>query len=270
MKKNKYLLFAISLIMCLLLTGCGVSKEKQAATDAFKAEVSRIEAQLTERDSAVKSAEAIITAGKLGIDLTLKPTLEAAISSAKAITVEIPKIPSDVEKINTATEGLKAIDNSTSIKAVIDAQANLEKSIKQYEQMTAPKEAFIVERLKNVANVVEVSAVTEDNDPNGNLNKAGGYTASIYFSNKLVNQSEVDGNSVIDKGTDCGGNIEVYATADEANKRNTYLSNFDGTIFASGSHSVIGTVVIRTSNLLKASEQKAFEASIVEALTKLS
>lgn len=268
MKKNRYLIFLLSLIIFVLLSGC-TSKEKLAATDAYNSEVTRIEEQLAKRDSVVASAEAVITTRKLALDNTLIPTLETVISSAKAVSIEIPKMPGSVEEINKVIEELKAFDKSEVIKAVIDAQANLENSIKQYELVTAPKESFIIERLKNVPNITGISAVTEDTDPNGLLNKAGGYTASIYFSTDLVDQSKVNGTSIIDKGTDGGGSIEVYANADDANKRNTYLGAFDGSIFASGSHSVIGTVVVRTSNLLKGSEQKVLEASIVEALIAL-
>lgn len=269
MKKKIFQIFSLSLIMCYLLTGCGNSAEKIAATDAFKTETSRIEGQLAERDSVVKSAEELIAASKQALDETLTPTLETAVSSAKAVTFEIPKIPSGIEEINKVTKELKAIDNSAVITAVINAQKNLENSIKQYEQVTAPKESFVIERLKKVTYIADISAVTEDNDPNGKLNKAGGYTAQIYFSSKLVDQSKAVGKSIIEKGTACGGSIEVYSTADEANKRNTYLASFDGSVFASGSHKVIGSVIVRTSDLLMASKQKELEASIVEALTAL-
>ena len=59
---------------------------------------------------------------------------------------------------------------------------------------------------------------------------------------------------------------EVYATEEDALERDAYLAGFDGTAFASGSHTVVGTVVVRTSNLLTASQQKALEAEIVDTL----
>ena len=100
--------------------------------------------------------------------------------------------------------------------------------------MSCPTEAYVIKCLEKVPNVTGISAVTEDNDPNGNLNKAGGYTSP-----------------------------------EDAEKRNTYLASFDGSIFASGSHSVIGTVVVRTSNELKASQQKEMEANIIAALIEI-
>lgn len=77
----------------------------------------------------------------------------------------------------------------------------------------------------------------------------------------------VYGNSVIEQGTEGGGGIEVYATAEDAEKRREYLEIFDGGLFVSGSHTVIGTVLIRTSNELTATQQKEMETKIIEALT---
>ena len=79
--------------------------------------------------------------------------------------------------------------------------------------------------------------------------------------------SSVYGTSVIDQGTDGGGAIEVYATAEDAEKRRDYLATYDGGIFASGTHTVVGTVLVRTSNELKASEQQDMEAKLIAALT---
>lgn len=129
-----------------------------------------------------------------------------------------------------------------------------------------PSEDYVVDCLEKVPNIMEIECVTEDNDPNGNLNKAGGYTACVYFSVDLIDQSEVDGTTVIDKGTDCGGCIEVYANEEDAVKRNDYLAYFDGGILASGSHKVVGTCVVRTSDLLTATQQKLLENNIIFAL----
>ena len=74
---------------------------------------------------------------------------------------------------------------------------------------------------------------------------------------------------MIDKGTDAGGQIEVYATPEDAVKRDTYLAAFDGSAFSSGSHVVIGTCVVRTSNELKASQQNELTANIIAELTRV-
>lgn len=63
--------------------------------------------------------------------------------------------------------------------------------------------------------------------------------------------------------------MEVYATAEEAEGRDTYLGAFDGGMLSTGSHTVVGTCVVRTSDYLTASQQKDIEAAVIESLTRL-
>ncbi len=176
-------------------------------------------------------------------------------------------MPTTPEEINAETEKLNAINYSTVLSELSTAEDALEKSIKRYSLVDAPDESYVVQCLQTVPGIVDISAVTEDNDPNEHLNKAGGYTAQVFFSSNLIDQSSIYGTTLIDKGTDCGGSIEVYSNADDAVSREAYLAAFDGGIFTSGSHKVIGTVLVRTSNELTASQQKELEANIIAALT---
>lgn len=130
----------------------------------------------------------------------------------------------------------------------------------------APSEEYVISCLRKVPGIIDVEAVTEANDPNGQLNKSGGYISQVYFSYSLVNQDSVYGNTVIEKGTIAGGSIEVYKKAHEAKKRDGYLSEFDGGILTAGSHCVVGTIVIRTSSELTASQQKLLENNIIYSL----
>ena len=125
----------------------------------------------------------------------------------------------------------------------------------------------VVNKIKYIEGITAIDVATETHDPNGNLNKAGGYISQVYFSYYLVNQEELVEGDLVEKGTDAGGSIETYATADEAIKRNAYLSIFDGSVFSSGSHTVLGNMVIRTSDNLTASQQSALEAELIKCLS---
>lgn len=222
-----------------------------------------------ELNALISEAEALITKKEEALDNTLLPILETAISDAKAMKINISDMPKTESDIIAETTTLNEIDYTDTINNLLENKSALEKSIKQYTLVNAPSEAYIIKCLKKVPNIIDISAVTEDNDPNGKLNKAGGYTAQVYFSSDLINQSSIIGVTVIEKGTNCGGSIEVYSTVEEANKRNEYLKNFDGSLFDSGSHTVIGTVIIRTSDELMASQQKSMETNIIAALTEI-
>ena len=305
MKKTP-ILGLVMLLLCLSLSGCKSSDYKKAASfeeagdysealeiykeisdykdsadhialceamisaiDGYEAAKASAEEKNIVLDTEISSAESVIAEGKKPLDDTLIPALETAISETKAAKVSIPEMPSTVEEINRVTGELNAINYDEAMEQLHAHQNDLETSIKQYSLVDAPLEAYIIQCLSKVPNVVDISAVTEDNDPNGKLNKAGGYTAQVYFTSDLLNQGSVIGSTVIEKGTDGGGSIEVYANIEDAEKRNDYLASFDGSIFASGSHTVIGTVLVRTSDELTASQQKEMEANIIAELINI-
>lgn len=267
---RRILVFAVAACACMaMLTGCE-SDEMKTAKENLNTEIERIEGQISTLQEEISTAEALAATDEVPLDETVIPSLESAISLAKTIAFTAPSTPSGVEEVNAEVESLKAIDYEADIQALKDAELAVTNSIEQMKLVINPSEAFVIERLQGIEGVGDISAVTEENDPNGQLGKAGGYTATVYFTSPLVDQSDVIGTSVIEKGTDGGGAIEVYANADDANKRNDYLAAFDGGILSSGSHNVVGTVVVRTSDKLTASQQKQLEEAIIESLTRLS
>ncbi len=269
MKKFSLLLvLALSLTLCF--TGCS-NEEKEKATADFNEAISTAEKNNSDIQTAISDLQALIDSEDQPLDAATIDNAATVITEAETKIVEIPQIPSKTEEIISATETLlKNADCSESLTELQSANDTLSKSIKQMQQVTNPQESFIIERLTGLPNITGMEAVTEDNDPNGNLNKQGGYTATVYFSSDLVDQSEVYGETIVDKGTEAGGAIEVYATVEDADKRNEYLATFDGAgMLNSGSHSVVGTVVIRTSDKLTATQQKEMEQNIYNSLVEI-
>ena len=156
------------------------------------------------------------------------------------------------------------------------------------EKLINPSEEYVISCLKSVEQVDKIEAATEDHDPNNNLHKQGGYTSAVYFTitsievkkgsdggyvavvngeeQYLVLDENESADSPVDLGTDCGGQIEVYATVKDAERRNEYLSSFDGGAFSSGSHYILGSMVIRTSSNLRASQQQELTEQLIAAL----
>lgn len=244
---------------------CEAMLEAIQAYSEAKSDLDRKNADLA---SMIEEAEDLIAEGKKPLDDSLVPVLETSISEAKAAKQDIPPMPATEPEILEAVKTMESIDYSEALASLDNDKNALEKSVKQYELVDNPTEAYVIECLGKVEHVAHISAVTEDNDPNGHLNKPGGYTATVYYSDDRIDLDKaVYGNSVIEQGTEGGGGIEVYATVEDAQKRREYLEIFDGGLFASGSHTVIGTVLIRTSNELTASQQKEMETKVIEALT---
>ena len=144
--------------------------------------------------------------------------------------------------------------------------AGCNKDNSKYSLTHNPPIEDVRDAISSIEHITLIELVTKDNDPNGNLGKQGGYTGALFFLYALV--EAIDEESALEAGTDGGGCIEVYANEEDAKKRNDYLAIFDGTILASGSHVVLGTLVIRTSNELTPSQQSELETAIINALSK--
>lgn len=190
----------------------------------------------------------------------LKAVKEKAEADTKAIQEVV--IPEEIPEVP---------DYSDNIKSITESQRAYEDSIQGLKQITAPTDDFVMDRLKNIETIADMAPVTEDHDPNGQLNKQGGYIGCIYFKDIQVDRSKlyIENDNVIDIGTDGGGAIEIYTTKEEATSRSDYLGSFDSTGFASGSHYVYGTIVIRTSNYLTGTQQKELTQKILDELIKV-
>lgn len=148
-----------------------------------------------------------------------------------------------------------------------DMCLEVEGLLKIAEQLNAPTGDWVAERLSRVEGISGCQQVTEEQNPDGLLGKDGGFSACVYFSHKTVNQSEIPGSSIVEKGTDAGGAVEVYPTLADAKARVEYLAGFDGTILYSGSYAIVGTMVIRTSYKLTDEQQLILTHTITQALT---
>jgi hypothetical protein len=151
----------------------------------------------------------------------------------------------------------------------VGCNTNTEQSGDQnLDLVNKPSEAYVIECLKATPNIVNVAAVTKDNDPNGKLNTEGGYYSAIFFSTDFLDDKDLSGDDLIDEGTDAGGCIELYCSEEEATDRNDYLAKFDDSwLFNAGYHTTLGTIVIRTSQHLNEDDQETLENNIIAVLT---
>lgn len=274
--KRKYVLLSIVVIIVIAVAAgvywyTQIKLPHNSAVSSFEKIAKNVKSQNDNVESTVSSAQAILDSGNTPFDEATITNLQVAISEARESLRSIPARPIKTKDILVEIKKLKEpIDYSNLIKNVEENQTLLESSIAQMAQITNPTGDFVVLRLQQIAQIGEIQGVTEDNDPNGSLNKQGGYTSATYFTSTLVNQEDVYGSGVVEKGTNAGGCVEVYANIEDAQKRNEYLALFDGAgIMNSGSHNIFGTIVIRTSSKLTASQQAELETQIKEKLIAL-
>ena len=266
---------AIALVTLGMWWYVNIQMPHAEATRVFEAAANGLEQRNIELDGAILDLQDLMGSDESPLDPTTLDAASAAIGAAQAAKQDVPEMPVGTDDIRATAEDIDGMgDYTAELEALTAAQANLRQSIDQLKQVTDPSEQFVLERLSGLPSITGTEAVTEQNDPNGNLHKDGGYTSAVYFSSDLVDTSQLYAQpgytGIPAVGTDAGGCVEVYATAEDAEERNDYLASFDGTILNSGSHTVAGTCVIRVSYLLTASEQDAIEQSIVDSLTRLA
>lgn len=278
-KKTKLIIVAVVVVIAVIAGSLGAYfgyfKPHKEAVEAYNVVVSDIQEKTDQLDGEIKKLQELVDNEDKPLDETTIDAAKEALKNAGASKIVIGEMPKATKDILSRTKELSTpVDYSDELTALSTAYTNLENSKKQYKQVVNPSEEFVMQRILTVDDVADARAVTEDQDPNGNLHKAGGYTSTIYFESKTVNQSDVYvsgkyADVLIDKGTDAGGAIEVYENVEDAEKRRDYLATYDGTIYANGTHTVIGTVLVRTSNKLMATQQKELEQKVIDALTRL-
>ena len=278
-KKTKLIIVAVIVVIAVIVGSLGAYfgyfKPHKEAVEAYNVVVSDIQEKNDQLDGEIKKLQELVDNEDKPLDETTIDTAKEALKNAGASKIVIGEMPKATKDILSRTKELSTpVDYSDELTSLSTAYTNLENSKKQYKQVVNPSEEFVMQRILTVDDVADARAVPEDQDPNGNLHKAGGCTSTIYFESKTVNQSDVYvsgeyADVLIDKGTDAGGAIEVYKNVEDAEKRRDYLATYDGTIFANGTHTVIGTVLVRTSNKLTATQQKELEQKVIDALTRL-
>lgn len=272
MSKKKILIIGV-LVVALAITGgaCwwfGYEVPHREALASYENAASMVNSKNKKLDDSLAKLTKLIDSKDETLDPQTKKDASEVAKSAKKERRAVGEQPKKTDELNQeASELSKPLDYTATIARINGATTNVENGIKQLKQVTNPSQDFVMARLKEVPGILNMAPVTEDNDPNGNLNKVGGYTSTVYFESQNVDQLAVYGKDLIDKGADAGGAIETYKTDKDATKRNTYLGAFDGGILSSGSHKVIGTVLVRTSTKLTATQQNEFTQAIINALT---
>lgn len=273
-KKKISIIVAVVVVLAIIGGACwwwfGYEVPHREALASYESAVSMVNSKNKKLDGSLAKLEKLIDSKDETLNPQTKKDAAEVAKSAKKERRAVGEQPKKTDELNRkASELSKPLDYTATIAKLNKATTDVENGIKQLKQVTNPSQDFVMARLKEVPGIVNMEPVTEDNDPNGNLNKAGGYTSDVYFESQNVNQSDVYGNDLIEKGVDAGGAIETYKTNKDAAERDSYLGVFDGGVISSGSHKVIGTVLVRTSDKLTATQQNELTQAIIDALTRL-
>lgn len=257
------ILFAVVIAGFVTIRGYA---EKQAEKAAFDAMIQQTISATQEYNKAVEQFNASVEEYNHAVSLVCIDNIDGL-----PAVLEILKKESDSydEIVEAVENGILAESITADTNTIREMTAQVEALTAVVKQITAPTAEWITERLASISSISGTQAVTKDLDPDQLLGKEGGHSACVYFTVASLDASTIPGDTIVEKGTDAGGAIEVYATVEEAIARCDYLSGFDDTILYSGSYAIVGTMVIRTSYKLENAQQMALTRAITRELTTL-
>jgi len=238
--------------------------------------------------AAVEKAEnAVISVPKLSDVIGQTEEFVPSVRDIKGIIRETALLNKYTELLGNAVSVLEIPDYSEETALLEQAQKSLEDSIDLKVKITDPSPDKVISALSSVSGISSVIAATEDSDPFAMLGKEGGYTSCIFFESDMIpaELSEEETAEETDEsaestdaaeeeltetaepavlGTDAGGAVEVYETAELAQSRDEALTKTANEDL----HTVYGSMVIRLSSKLSSSQQQELLEAVKAALLK--
>lgn len=109
---------------------------------------------------------------------------------------------------------------------------------------------------KQVAEVTEAIAITEDNDPNDLIGRPNGYESGVILRDERGECDEL--------GVTCGAVLETWPDADAAQERSDYILGIleDSPALGSEYHYLDGATLLRVTGELTPSEAADYEAAL--------
>lgn len=187
--------------------------------------------------------------------------------SVSQITEYTEKLKDAKLDLDAKCKALEESINSVVIPDYTKEKADLEEkwkaaeySVASLQQVTDPKEDFVLSRIREIDTVVFTAPATSEQDPFGRLKKADGYLVCVFFQDSRVEEyAPVSSESeLLSIGKEAGGCVEVYRIKEQAEKRDADLNEAAG----QEEHMMLGTCIIRPSTYLTAEQQKDLEDTI--------
>lgn len=262
---------AVAFVLIVISTLLGLTHFNgtwKDATHNFNVVSNKLERMNDELDSLIQKSENLVETKDKALDEEKRAILKGTISDAKQARKEVSKKPLLAKDIEAATNMMDEVDYTEIVKSLEEKYNDFEKSIKQYKLVDNPTEEYLLTRLKTVKGIFNITAYTEETDTDKYLNKAKWYYSKIVFQHEDVKHLAIEyGHSIEEVGNPAGGCVEAFKTVEDAERRNQELQSQEGTVRSPGTHKVIGTVLVRTSDDLTTTKQKELEQAIIDALT---
>ena len=223
-------------------------------------------------DEVEAAASALAKIDYAAVTLALEEATTAyADSAARYALVDAPEPEFVLDRLARMPE-ISRIVAETDVLAADEAG-----SAEAPEEATEPAEETGIEPSAEEAPAEEAAdeadsteAPEEATEPAGETGEApeaaGEPVERVYFASALLSEAfaHLSDEELLAAGAECGGSVEIYATADEARQRDAEL---EASGAASGSHAAVGTLVVRVSEALPSAQRQEFLTQVIDALT---
>jgi len=209
-----------------------------------------------------------------------KPLAAAAAAIAVVTVLALVTTGCGSAKVPTSAQSASAAAAVASAAPGVVASAMAPQPTASATAWTEPTAADITRALSAGGfPVSHVIVYTSSTDPNGLLGRPGGYASKTAWVDRraVAYDARTSGLSyAMTLGTDLkadpggidnGGGVEVYPTAQGAEKRCAYLSAFQGGPVGDGYDWTAGCAVLRLSNYLTPQQAKAYQRAFEIAAT---
>ena len=221
-----------------------------------------------EADSAEAPEEAVEPAEETGIEPSVEeaPAEEVAEEADGAEAPEEATEPAEETGIEPSAEEAPAeevAEEADGAEAPEEAAEPAEETGIEPSAEEAPAE----EAADEADSTEAPEEATEPAGETGEAPEAAGEPVErVYFASALLSEAfaHLSNEELLAAGAECGGSVEIYATADEARQRDAGLAESGA---ASGSHAAVGTLVVRVSEALPSAQRQEFLAQVIDALT---
>lgn len=207
------------------------------------------------------------------LDKYNKITATSSVENIKGCKAPAKKLSLSSEKKEDIKKSLENGNSVKKIKKDTDTIntwiGNLKNSIEIAEQVKKPTVDWVKSKLSIIDKINTIETVTDSNVITKHLGENSNCSGIVYFSIKDIEEDSVEGKTIVEKGTDVGGCIEIYNNLHSAKDRCEYLGEFDGTYLYTGSYALIGTTVVRTSYRLEEKQQLELTNLIFEQMSNL-
>ena len=238
-----------------------------ASIRAFDDAAEALERKNAEMDLLIAESREMLLSDLMVPDEALVSSMLQYADQVEASLAAVPPVPDTPEELAAAVESMSAVNYD---EASDRLHSFLDESREKYRRVSKPKEEYIVSCLERVPGVTNIKPGTESNVGWSDYDKNGSFYSCVFFDHVDVDMSKREEKPIVDIYLDKGGQIEAYATVNAAKTKFDTLQSYQGTAIGMGYNVLVGTVIVRVSDLLDETVQKELSQRIIAELTNLN